>query len=76
VALRPTRRKIGHFGDVSTSQSFGLVWKKINLTQQKQAFTNQKKCATTQNKHKKTKAFCDIRPENGAGLLSKEKIGK
>jgi len=28
---------------------------KLNLTQQKHAFTNQKKC-TTQNKHKKTKA--------------------
>jgi len=29
---------------------------KLNLTQQKHAFTNQKKCTTTQNKHKKTKA--------------------
>jgi len=27
-----------------------VVWKKLNLTQQKHAFTNQKKC-TTQNKH-------------------------
>jgi len=29
---------------------------KLNLTQQKHTFTNQKKCTTTQNKHKKTKA--------------------
>jgi len=25
---------------------------KLNLTQQKHTFTNQKKCTTTQNKHK------------------------
>jgi len=43
--------------------SFGLVWKKLNLTQQKHAFTNRKKCTTTQNKHK-------------PGLFSKEKISK
>jgi len=30
--------------------------KKQNLTQQKHTFTNQRKCTTTQNKHKKTKA--------------------
>jgi len=29
---------------------------KLNLTQQKHTFTNQKKCTTTQNKHEKTKA--------------------
>jgi len=29
---------------------------KLNPTQQKHTFTNQKKCTTTQNKHKKTKA--------------------
>jgi len=29
---------------------------KLNLTQQKQTFTNQKKCTTTQNKQEKTKA--------------------
>jgi len=29
---------------------------KLNLTQQKHTFTNQKKCTTTQNKHNKTKA--------------------
>jgi len=26
---------------------------KLNLTQQKHTFTNQKKCTTTQDKHKK-----------------------
>jgi len=34
VVLRPTRQKIGHFGDVSPSQSLGLVWKKLNPTPQ------------------------------------------
>jgi len=62
------------------SQSLGLVWKKLNLTQQKHASTNQKKCTTTQNKHKKLKpglvAHYDIRLGNGAGLFSKEKISK
>jgi len=29
---------------------------KLNQTQQKHTFTSQKKCTTTQNKHKKTKA--------------------
>jgi len=28
---------------------------KLNLTQQKHTFTNQKKCTTTQDKHKKMK---------------------
>jgi len=28
---------------------------KLNLTQQKHTFNNQKKCTTTQNKHKKLK---------------------
>jgi len=48
------RHKIGHFGVVSPSQSLSSVWKKLNLTQQKHAFATQKKCTTTQNKHKKT----------------------
>ena len=42
-------------------------------TQQKHSFTNQKKCTTTQNKHKKLKpglvAFYDIRPGNEQGLF-------
>ena len=33
--------------DVSTSQYLGLVWKKLNLTQQQHAFTSQRKCTTT-----------------------------
>jgi len=59
-----------------------LAWygKKLNLTQQKHAFTNQKKCTTTQNKHKKLKsgsvAFYDIQAGNGAGLFPKEKMSK
>jgi len=35
--LRLTRPKTGHFGDVLPSQSHGIVLKKLNLTQQKQA---------------------------------------
>jgi len=35
--LRPTRHRIGHFGDVLPSQPLGLVLKKLNPTQQKQA---------------------------------------
>jgi len=57
-----------------------MVWKKLNQTQQKHVFANQKKRTTPQNKHKKTKArFCSfyvIQPGNGAGLFSKEKISK
>jgi len=52
-----------------------LVWKKLNLTQQKRAFANQKKCTTTQKKPGLV-AFYDIQPRNGAGLFSKEKISK
>jgi len=43
---------MGPFGDVSPSQSLGLVWKKLNLTQRKHAFINQKQRSTTQNKEK------------------------
>ena len=39
-ALRPTRHKIGHFGDVLPSQSRGIVPKKLNLTQLKHTDTN------------------------------------
>ena len=55
VVLHPTRQKIGHFGDVSPSQSLALIWKKLNPTQQKHAFTNQKKCTATQT-HTRTHA--------------------
>ena len=37
--LRSTWHKIGHFGDVLPSQSFGTVLKK-NITQQKHTYTN------------------------------------
>ena len=40
---------------------------KRSLTQQKHTFTNQKKCTTTQNKHKAKEI--DIRPANGVGLF-------
>jgi len=52
VVLRPTRPKIDHFRDVPQAW---LGMEKLNLTQQKRTFTNQKKCTTTQNKHKKLK---------------------
>jgi len=46
---------------------------KLNLTQQKQTFTNQKECNTTQNKHKKVKpglvASISVRPGNGGLIL-------
>jgi len=51
VVLRPTQNKLGHFGDVPKPISW-LGIEKLNLTQ-KNTFTNQKKCTTTQNKHKK-----------------------
>jgi len=45
----------------------------LNPTQHKHTFTNQNKCTTTQNKHKKLKpglvASYDIRPGNGEGLF-------
>jgi len=54
--------------------------KKLHLTQQKHAFTNHKKCTTTQNKNKKLKpglvAFYDMWPGNAVGLFSEEKISK
>jgi len=71
--LRPTWHKRGHFADVLPSQSLGFVWKKLNLTQQRHTFNNQKKCTTTKNKHKKLKpgsaASYDIPPGNGEGLF-------
>jgi len=51
-----------------------LVWKKLNLTQQKHTFTSQKKCTATPKKLKPgLVASYDIQPGNGA---AKEKIGK
>jgi len=71
------RHKTGHFRDVSPKPISWLGVEKTYLTQQKHAFTNQKKCITTLNKHKILKpglvAFYDIRSGNGAGLFSKGK---
>jgi len=70
--LRPTQHKIGHYGMFPKPISW-LSMEKLNLTQQKHEFTNQKKCTTTQNKHKKLKsglvAFYNIRSGNGVGLF-------
>jgi len=50
-----------------------LGMEKLNLTQQKHAFTNQKKCTTTQNKQTNLKpglvASYNIQPGNGEGLF-------
>jgi len=40
-----------------------LGMEKLNLTQQKHTFTNQKKCTKTQKKYKK------LKPRNGQGLF-------
>ena len=52
----------------------------LNLTPQKHAFANQKKCTTTQNKQRKLKpglvTFYGIWPVNGTGLFSKETTSK
>jgi len=43
---------MGHFEDIHEANLwFGM--EKLNLTQQKHRFTNQKKCTTTQNEDKK-----------------------
>ena len=43
VVLHPTPHKIGHFGDVSKASLLAWYGKKLNLTQQKHAFVDQKK---------------------------------
>jgi len=45
VVLRPTRHKIGHFGDVPKTISW-LYMEKLNLTQQKHTFSNQDNTTT------------------------------
>jgi len=52
----PLDTKMGHFGDIPQAHLLAWYRKKQNLTQQKHTFTNPKKCTTTQNEHKKTKA--------------------
>ena len=55
-----------HFGDAPQA----TLLEKLNLTQQKHTFTNQKKCTTIQNKHTQKKlkpglvASYDIHPAN------------
>jgi len=69
----PIQHKIGHFGDIPEANLLAWYGKKQNLTQQKHTFTNQKKCTTTENKHKKLKpglaASYDIWPGNEVGLF-------
>ena len=69
---RPTRRKIGHFGDVRQA-NFSALYGKTNLTQQKHALTSQNKCTTTQINTKKLRpglvASYDIWPGNSKGLF-------
>jgi len=64
-----------------TSETFPkpISWlgkKKPNITQQKHAFTNQKKCTSTITQKRKPGlvTFYDIQPRNAAGLCSNEKI--
>jgi len=52
MVLRPTRHKIGHFGDVLPSQSVGVVLKKLNLTQLKQTTQEQNSLSLTRKTHK------------------------
>ena len=55
--------KTGHFGDVSPSQSLGLVWKKLKLTQQKHVFT--KKCKKNSKEITTTQTTTISTPFNG-----------
>ena len=71
VVLRHNRHKIGHFGDVFPQANL-LAWhrKKLNLTQQKHTFTNQKKCTTTQTHTRLTAGF------SGTTQVSRYQKGK
>ena len=80
MVLRPTRQKNRLFWRRFPEPISWLGMEKLNLTQQKQTFTNQKKHTTTHKMQKKLKpglvAFYDIQPGNAAGLFSKEKTSK
>jgi len=71
--LHPTQHKKKIISETFPTPSSWLGMEKQNLTQKKHTFTNQKKCTTTQNKHKKITpglvASYDIRPGNGEGLF-------
>jgi len=57
--LRPTRHKIGHFGDTLPSQSLSIMQKELTLTQQKHTCTNE----LTQNNSKKLNITHNITAE-------------
>jgi len=63
--LHPTRHKMSHFRDIPKP----ISW--LGMEKQNHTFINEKKCTTTQQKHKKIKpglvASYDIRPGNGEG---------
>ena len=57
AVLRPTRHKIGHFGDVSPSKSFGLVLKKkTKLNTTKASIRQSKEMYYNTKQTRKTKA--------------------
>jgi len=60
--LHPTRHKRGHFGDITQVNLLAWYGRNKNLKQQKHTFTNQKKCTTTQNKHKLVATLRGSRP--------------
>ena len=76
---RPARHKTGHFGDVTPSQTLGLVSKKNTKPNTRKSTHSPIKRNVPQHKinTKKLKpglvAFYHIRPGNGAGLFSKKK---
>ena len=76
----PHSTQNSHFGDVSPSQSPGLVWEKPkpNMTKVRSHQSQEMYCNTKQTKKLKPGlvTFYDIRPGTGAGLFSKEKISK
>jgi len=64
----PLLTQVGHLGDVPQASLLAWYWK-LNLTQQKHTFTNQKKCSTTQKIKPGLVVSYDIRPGNGEGLF-------
>jgi len=55
VVLHPAQHKIGHFRDIAQANLwFGM--EKLNLTQQKNTFTNQKELYNNTKQTQKTKA--------------------
>jgi len=77
VVVCPTRHKICPFGDISSSQSLALVWKKTkpNTTKAHIHQSKEMHCNTKKLKPGLVASY-DIQPGNGAGLFSKKKVGK